>query len=1104
MRSLLTSSANADRFTAAEDWLHVMVEQYGRILVVAQTQRAADDFVRLACPAQAGLLGIFRTTLSHLAADLCALGMAKAGLARLGGFGVQALAARATQIIKQTDGLSYYSPISQTPGFPSAVAQTMHELRQAGVSAQAVAEFRAASTVDQEALLDLERLLSAYEEELRTQQLADQTMIFQFAIDAAEKARSHRLLGGPLLLLDLAPRTSIEGRFLDRLIQAAPEVLATLCIRDQEGTTRLQKALQCDATDLDDRPKDEGTEPHLTSLDRARRFVFSVQTAEPRDCDETLEFFSAPGEARECIEIARRIRRLAGEEGCAFDRVGVLLRSPQSYQPLLQDALRRAQIPSYFTRGAKRPDPAGRALLSLLACAAEGLSSARFAEYLSLGQVPDLGEDGGPPTHRMAWVPPASETQLVFASAEDESSPVVATPQSAVRAGSLQVPKNWETLLVDAAVIGGRARWERRLMGLEQELRLHLDELDPDEDAHSDKRLELQSLKNLQNFALPIVDFLDRLPRAAHWSAWLESLHTLCTIALRDPDPVLALLAELLPMGEVGPVTLEEVREVLTPQLSFVREEPEGARFGRVFVGTVDEVAGRQFDVVFLPGLAEGIFPGRSFEDPLLLDAHRQNLSEDLPLRSKRLVQERLLLSLALGAATQKLVASYPRMDVARGRPRVPSFYALDLLRAAEGALPALQTLEKRAAAASDARLGWPAPHDPQFAIDDAEYDLAVLGPLIFDAPEAVRGQGRYLIEDAQGRARNTHLVRALRARAARWRAPWSPADGLVDPDPRALEALQSQRLDQRSFSPTALQTYAACPYKFLLYALHRLRPLEQISALEELDPLTRGSLFHSVQFHYFERLQAEGLLPLTKATQDEGLKLLDETMDKVCSQAKEHLAPAIPEVWRREIETMRGDLRRWVRQVAAEDGEWVPVHAEYAFGLNLRDDGRDPASREAPVKVLGRYLIRGSIDLIEKHSKTGALRMTDHKSGRAPKSRPGAVGGGEHLQPMLYALVGAQAFETTVDSGRLYYCTQRGGYDDITIPLNEDTQEKADRVLRTVDVAVATGFFPAAPREGACGRCDFRIVCGPNEETRVRKKRQDRLTELIQLRKTP
>ena len=80
-----------------------------------------------------------------------------------------------------------------------------------------------------------------------------------------------------------------------------------------------------------------------------------------------------------------------------FDRMAVLLRAPTPYRPLLEEALRRAGVPAWFARGALQPDPAGRAFLSLLACAAEGFSARRFAEYLSLGEVPLATPEGTPP-----------------------------------------------------------------------------------------------------------------------------------------------------------------------------------------------------------------------------------------------------------------------------------------------------------------------------------------------------------------------------------------------------------------------------------------------------------------------------------------------------------------------------------------------------------------------------------------------------------------------------------------------------------------------------------------------------------------------------------
>src|SRR6185369_13967927 len=100
---------------------------------------------------------------------------------------------------------------------------------------------------------------------------------------------------------------------------------------------------------------------------------------------------------------------------------------------------------------------------------------------------------------------------------------------------------------------------------------------------------------------------------------------------------------ELGPLAEIGPVSLPEVQLVLHPRLTSLADEPPLHRGGRVFVGAPDDVRGRVFDVVFVPGLAERLFPRPLREDPLLNDALRRPLSDDLPTQTDRALSERLL-----------------------------------------------------------------------------------------------------------------------------------------------------------------------------------------------------------------------------------------------------------------------------------------------------------------------------------------------------------------------------------------------------------------------------------------------------------------------------
>jgi ATP-dependent helicase/DNAse subunit B len=344
-----------------------------------------------------------------------------------------------------------------------------------------------------------------------------------------------------------------------------------------------------------------------------------------------------------------------------------------------------------------------------------------------------------------------------------------------------------------------------------------------------------------------------------------------------------------------------------------------------------------------------------------------------------------------------------------------------------------------------------------------------------------------------------------------RWRRRFSGADGIADPSPGAQRALQSHRLKERSYSPTALQNFAACPYKFLLSAIHRLRPRDEIAPLERMDPLTRGSLFHDVQYELHKKLRDADMLPVTLANLESATGLADRVLDEVEAGYRERLAPAIERVWRDEIEGLRTDLRGWIRNVAEHEQDWLPTYFEFSFGLG-KQAGRDPLSHRDEAVVFEGYRLRGAIDLIETDSNTGRLRMTDHKTGKSYWKQLVIVGGGEVLQPMLYALAAEYHLDDEVAGGRLFYCTRRGGFEDREVELNADNRRTVKQVLDLVDAEIDRGFLPAAPKElpgwgkkdSVCKWCDFRPVCGPYELTRVANKDQDALNRLRWLRDRP
>ena len=112
------------------------------------------------------------------------------------------------------------------------------------------------------------------------------------------------------------------------------------------------------------------------------------------------------------------------------------------------------------------------------------------------------------------------------------------------------------------------------------------------------------------------------------------------------------------------------------------------------------------------------------------------------------------------------------------------------------------------------------------------------------------------------------------------------------------------------------------------------LRPRDEAVPIEQMDPLTRGALFHAVQFALLGELNDRALLPVNARRLAEALELADRALDQVAAKYEEELAPAIERVWTTEIEDLRTDLRGWLQHVAVNDDEWKPVHFEFAFGL--------------------------------------------------------------------------------------------------------------------------------------------------------------------------
>ena len=508
IRTVVSSSA-AERIEAARAFLAALPAA-AQAMVLGASREAADDLVRRVTVTAGATFGLERASLTQLAARMAAGALARLGAAPTSALGAAALAARSTFEALGAGALGYFEPVARFPGFARALASTLDELRLARVSSGALAQLGHGGA----AAKDVGELLARFEDAMRTGGLADRAALFELAtLAAAEETAIGRM---PIVLLDVPILSPAELAFVAALVSGSREVLVTvpegddrtLAALEELGARREELPSRAAVLEKQGARRGDSTPARVpvgaaggaSALAHLREYLFAeAAPAGPAEPGEAI-FFSAPGEGREAVEIARRITEEA-RDGTPFDRMAVLLRAPVAYSSLFETALHRAGIPAFFARGARRPDPAGRALLLLLDCALEKLSARRFAEYLSLGQVPTPDGGGAPPTGRQVWVAaddevlvlgpgeiaPDGQTAQDAASSDDEQEADLAgsgaadSAESPVLEGSLRAPWKWERLLVDSAVIGGRERWSRRLTGLAAEQRVRLDELRAEE-----------------------------------------------------------------------------------------------------------------------------------------------------------------------------------------------------------------------------------------------------------------------------------------------------------------------------------------------------------------------------------------------------------------------------------------------------------------------------------------------------------------------------------------------------------------------------------------------------------------------------------------------
>ena len=956
-------------------------------------------------------------------------------------------------------------------------------------------------------------------------------------------------IGGCRLLLGLTGETETD--------EAAQELAASFT--DSDGTPPESGAA--------DRPEVERHPPDVVDT------AISPTAANPVD-DAALPavdgIVSAPDVREEVRRAVRDMLQLARREGVPFHRMAALYRYAEPYAAQLRLELRLAGLPIAGPEPDTLQDTAaGRLLLGLLEALLADFSRPHLMQWLAeaplraglLRQSSALPEsaagrdaDGGRDAPG-GMDSPGYERRLYGA------------PPSAELA-------HWEALSRKAGVIGGLEQWVSRVPHYRDNLLERIDadrlkeEFSParrramEEEAVSVERLiafvqQLAARHPAQELAprRPGRETAGRTPADDRypWGAfsdwalrlfrdyalpeeqWPESGgHAAAFKKVEEKLKELAALAAVEPAG----ATFPQFRQALEDALK-VPAGRSGATGSGVFAAPLSAALGMEFDAVWVLGMAEGAFPGRLAEDPLLPDAVRLSAGGGrLPLRRTSAAEERRLYLAALAAGRRRFL-SYARTGQPGRRAQHPAPWLLDAATALNGGgRVSAEELDRPAFA--DAAGGWlTVIQSPQSGLDDAadgraadahEFDLSAVAqwrksnypltqhPLALSEPAPAGGRISDNF-DANGDSGNGSILgRALRLEESRNETALTDWDGYVAPAAAASPRLS--RALTRTLSPTRLERWAVCPYRFFLADVLSLSALEPLEELLTISPMERGSLVHRILERFIKEAveQQAGEIAAAAPWTPARRQRLFAIAETEFQAAAERGITGHRILWAAAKDEMRRDLQTFLDK----DGQWRaaagvrPYRVEWRFGEAdgpVSDDGADGGPVALTLPDGSAVNFRGVIDRVDLSGDGGRVVVLDYKSGGVSAYRnmdADPLDGGARLQLPVYALAARSVLPLPNSGGgasdadgqppeiqaAYWFVSDRGGFQRKEFALNSETQGRFGAVVGQIVGGIRQGVFPANPgpsdRDSSqnCRYCDFQRVC-PTDRRRLWERKQ-------------
>ncbi|HEY8762102.1 MAG TPA: PD-(D/E)XK nuclease family protein [Candidatus Dormibacteraeota bacterium] len=781
------------------------------------------------------------------------------------------------------------------------------------------------------------------------------------------------------------------------------------------------------------------------------------------------EVLMAPDAGEEVRAAVRRVIADLEGERVPLHRTALVYRHQEPYQQLVRETLEAAQLPWVGLGGKPISESfAGRGLLGLL-----HLQGQRFSRGAVLNWLSSLPHGGDGP----------SLTQ-------------------------------WDRISRKAGVVRGVDQWADRLQRKLDEDRATIEKLEKEDDETTEplrsyRRSEAAAAEEMRR-RIQEMDRRTRPPEAgsgwAGLASWaLELRGRYIPIGKGWPaeqqeaaqlvDETIGALAAAAPLD--GEVEVGRFVETLEQALA-ARRRPQGKLGQGVVTGSISAISGMTFDRVYVLGMTERAYPAPPPVDPIFPEGSGDLLGHI----ELRMAGERMNYLGAL-AAGGRAVLCFPTHDTEQ-RPAYPARWLLDAVASLAGRRVGPAELRELRGSAEE-RPWLTSLVSTEAALRHGPVMLNLPERRVNEAREIVQGRGD-LLHSALAAREELPLGRGLTATAARASHEFTEFDGNVAAVAPGLTKLAGGLSRLHPISPSGVETWASCPFRYFLGRVLDVEPTERPEDDESwaISAIDRGSLIHAILEEFFRKLLADGRPALGEAYTLADRELLEQLAKEHFQRVESLGQTGYRLAWLNEQTAIQLDLRT----VLTKDEEFrakvavKPEFFEQGFGWAEGWPAAEVALADGTVVRLRGYIDR--VDLGE-----GEAYVTDYKTGSAYGRRDfesDPVVAGTKVQLAVYSnavrrFLEAEGKQPGQVTASYWFISTKGNFNRVEVSESGAADQRLAEIMGVVNEGLTVGAFPQVPGEDQggvpkrpafsnCVFCDYNRICPTGrDQIRDRKK---------------